>query len=68
VLRQIKINDLPGGRDVDETLRLVQAFQSKDTHGAGVCSVVLFFNYDYYYLIKGVADVNIIRVNTLIVN
>lgn len=27
VLRQITINDLPVGRSVDETLRLVQAFQ-----------------------------------------
>ena len=27
------INDLPVGRDVDETLRLVQAFQYTDKHG-----------------------------------
>ena len=27
VLRQITMNDLPVGRSVDETLRLVQAFQ-----------------------------------------
>jgi len=33
VLRQITINDLPVGRDVDETLRLVQAFQFTDQHG-----------------------------------
>jgi len=33
VLRQITINDLPVGRDVDETLRLVQAFQFTDKHG-----------------------------------
>jgi len=32
-LRQITINDLPVGRDVDETLRLVQAFQFTDEHG-----------------------------------
>merc|ERR1711937_560887 len=32
-LRQITINDLPVGRDVDETLRLVQAFQFTDQHG-----------------------------------
>ncbi|MPC15813.1 Peroxiredoxin 1 [Portunus trituberculatus] len=32
-LRQITINDLPVGRDVDETLRLVQAFQFVDKHG-----------------------------------
>jgi len=32
-LRQITINDLPVGRDVDETLRLVQAFQYTDKHG-----------------------------------
>ncbi|KAG8233717.1 hypothetical protein J437_LFUL019187 [Ladona fulva] len=32
-LRQITINDLPVGRSVDETLRLVQAFQYTDEHG-----------------------------------
>lgn len=32
-LRQITINDLPVGRSVDETLRLVQAFQFADEHG-----------------------------------
>merc|ERR1712149_126299 len=33
VLRQITINDLPVGRSVDETLRLVQAFQFTDERG-----------------------------------
>nr|AKG26772.1 peroxiredoxin 1 [Dastarcus helophoroides] len=33
VLRQITMNDLPVGRSVDETLRLVQAFQYTDQHG-----------------------------------
>ncbi|XP_077133861.1 peroxiredoxin-1 [Ranitomeya variabilis] len=33
ILRQITINDLPVGRDVDETLRLVQAFQHTDKYG-----------------------------------
>lgn len=33
VLRQITINDMPVGRSVDETLRLVQAFQFTDEHG-----------------------------------
>uniref|UniRef100_A0A8C8DKL4 thioredoxin-dependent peroxiredoxin n=1 Tax=Oryzias sinensis TaxID=183150 RepID=A0A8C8DKL4_9TELE len=33
VLRQITINDLPVGRSVEETLRLVQAFQFTDQHG-----------------------------------
>lgn len=33
VLRQVTINDLPVGRSVDETLRLVQAFQFTDKHG-----------------------------------
>lgn len=32
-LRQITINDLPVGRSVDETMRLVQAFQFTDKHG-----------------------------------
>ncbi|XP_050731636.1 peroxiredoxin-2-like [Eriocheir sinensis] len=33
VLRQITMNDLPVGRSVDETLRLVQAFRFTDDHG-----------------------------------
>eukprot|EP00004_Rigifila_ramosa_P007363 TRINITY_DN18321_c0_g1_i1.p2 TRINITY_DN18321_c0_g1~~TRINITY_DN18321_c0_g1_i1.p2 ORF type:complete len:209 (+),score=53.92 TRINITY_DN18321_c0_g1_i1:29-628(+) len=33
IVRQITINDLPVGRSIDETLRLVQAFQYTDTHG-----------------------------------
>lgn len=35
-LRQMTINDLPVGRSVDETLRLVQAFQYTDEHGEGM--------------------------------
>lgn len=35
-LRQITINDLPVGRSVEETLRLVQAFQFTDKHGEGI--------------------------------
>ena len=38
VLRQITMNDLPVGRSVDETLRLVQAFQYTDSHDE-VCPV-----------------------------
>lgn len=37
-LRQIIVNDLPIGRSVDETLRLVQALQFTDTNG-NVCPV-----------------------------
>jgi len=37
-LRQSTINDLPVGRSVDETLRLVKAFQFTDKHGE-VCPV-----------------------------
>ncbi|BHF58383.1 Peroxiredoxin 1 [Sparganum proliferum] len=33
ILRQITINDLPVGRSVDETLRLLEAFQFTDEHG-----------------------------------
>lgn len=33
VVRQVTINDLPVGRSVDETLRLVKAFQFTDKHG-----------------------------------
>lgn len=35
ILRQITINDLPVGRSVEETIRLVQAFQFTDKHGEG---------------------------------
>ena len=33
VLRQITINDMPVGRSVEETLRLVKAFRFTDEHG-----------------------------------
>ena len=33
ILRQTTVNDLPVGRNVDEIVRLVQAFQFTDTHG-----------------------------------
>nr|CAD7588399.1 unnamed protein product [Timema genevievae] len=33
ILRQITVNDLPVGRSVDETLRLVKAFQFVEEHG-----------------------------------
>jgi alkyl hydroperoxide reductase subunit AhpC len=33
VLRQITVNDLPVGRSVDETLRLLKAFKFTDEHG-----------------------------------
>lgn len=39
ILRQVTINDLPVGRSVDETLRLVQAFQFTDKHGEGMIFV-----------------------------
>jgi peroxiredoxin (alkyl hydroperoxide reductase subunit C) len=32
-IRQMTVNDLPVGRSVDETLRLVEAFQFTDEHG-----------------------------------
>ncbi|TYZ50830.1 hypothetical protein PybrP1_003162 [[Pythium] brassicae (nom. inval.)] len=33
ILRQITINDLPIGRNVDEVLRLIEAFQYNEEHG-----------------------------------
>lgn len=33
IVRQITMNDLPVGRSVEETIRLVQAFQYADSHG-----------------------------------
>jgi alkyl hydroperoxide reductase subunit AhpC len=38
IIRQITINDLDVGRNVDETLRLLEAFQFADEHGE-VCPV-----------------------------
>lgn len=39
IVRQITINDLPVGRSVDETIRLINAFKYTDQHGEGVpCS------------------------------
>lgn len=35
IVRHITINDLPVGRCVDETLRLVKAFQFVEKHGEG---------------------------------
>ena len=35
IIRQITVNDLPVGRNVDEVKRLVQAFQYADKHGTG---------------------------------
>uniref|UniRef100_A0A8C0H4W1 thioredoxin-dependent peroxiredoxin n=1 Tax=Chelonoidis abingdonii TaxID=106734 RepID=A0A8C0H4W1_CHEAB len=33
IIKHLSINDLPVGRSVEETLRLVKAFQYVDTHG-----------------------------------
>ena len=54
IVRQITINDLPVGRNVDEALRLVEAFKFTDVHGEGkniifkewniVMIVSIFFN------------------------
>lgn len=35
VIRQKTINDLPVGRSVDETLRLIEAIQHFEKHGEG---------------------------------
>lgn len=35
IIRQKTINDLPVGRSIDETLRLLKAFQFFDKHGEG---------------------------------
>jgi len=39
ILRQVTKNDMPIGRSVDETVRLIQAIQYTDTHGDEVCPV-----------------------------
>ena len=37
VVRSLAVNDTAVGRNVDETLRIVQAFQYADTHDGEVC-------------------------------
>ena len=36
IIRHITINDLPVGRNVDEALRVIEAFQYFDKYGAGL--------------------------------
>lgn len=43
VVRQKTVNDLPVGRSVDETLRLIQAIQHFEEHGEGEKSFSLPF-------------------------
>lgn len=45
ILRQITVNDFPVGRSVEETLRLVKAFQFVEKHGEGKIFFVLIFFY-----------------------
>lgn len=33
IVRHVTVNDLPVGRNVDETIRLIKAFQHVDQHG-----------------------------------
>jgi len=42
VLRQITVNDLPVGRDVDETLRMIQTLQSIDEMDENLVFIVFF--------------------------
>jgi alkyl hydroperoxide reductase subunit AhpC len=51
-LRQITINDMPVGRSVEETLRLVQAFQFTDKHGEGILFPHLNFCLRIYFIIS----------------
>ena len=44
IVRQITINDLPVGRSVDETLRLVKAFQFVEANGEGIPYILLDIN------------------------
>ena len=43
-LRHMSMNDLPVGRNVDETLRMMRAFQNTDEHGEGRnSSIIVYF-------------------------
>ena len=49
LIRQMSVNDLPVGRSVDETLRLIKAFQFVEKHGE-VCPVfTLLFKLVFFY-------------------
>lgn len=60
VVRQVTINDLPVGRSVEETLRLVKAFQFVDKHGEGLyksdlsCTVYNNNNTVYYLPVQAI--------------
>lgn len=41
IVRHITINDLPVGRSVDETLRVIQAFQFVEKHGEGNFIIII---------------------------
>lgn len=43
VIRQKTVNDLPIGRSVDETLRLIQAIQHFEQHGEGMINFMKHF-------------------------
>lgn len=47
VIRQKTINDLPVGRSVDETLRLIQAIQHFEEHGEGLYLKYIFSTYPF---------------------
>jgi len=51
VVRQVTINDLPVGRSVEETLRLVKAFQFVEKHGEGLSQSDLVYTYRQYYFL-----------------
>lgn len=51
ILRQITMNDLPVGRSVDETLRLLQAFQYTDKHGEGQFNEFYFYKLHFFCFI-----------------
>lgn len=45
IVRQITMNDLPVGRSVDETLRLVQAFQYADVREKDKKNIFIYYIY-----------------------
>lgn len=50
IVRQITINDLPIGRSVDETLRLIEALQFVEKHGEGKFWIVNLYKYCDFYI------------------
>lgn len=67
VIRQKTINDLPVGRSVDETLRLIQAIQHFEEHGEGLY-LEYFFNVPFFLSIDNMRYVSLFEKKMFLFN